>query len=210
MADNDNDGGTGNDGAPAPNQNDNQDNGQREQETPPDSGTRNDGQGDDGDVSSLPAWAQKLIRDTRSEAAGHRTKAKDAETKHQGALDAIAKALGIKDNDQPADPDKLAEQLAAAQTDGNEARIELAVFKAAGKHGANAEKLLDSRAFAEKLKGVDPGDSKKLGELIKKAVEDNPGYRATTAPPASGAPMGGTPPDKKPKTLSAAVAARYK
>jgi hypothetical protein len=181
-------------------------------QNPPGDGGENNGQGGEGegDVSALPGWAQKLIRDTRGEAANHRTKAKESETKHQGTLDAIAKALGLKDDDKPTDPVKLAEELASERAGGQEARVELAVFKAASKHGANAEKLLDSRAFADKLKGVDPGDSKKVGELIKKAVEDNPAYRAVTAPPASGAPMGGSPPGNKPKTIEAAVAARYK
>lgn len=173
----------------------------------PQNGTGGDGEGD---VSSLPAWAQKLIKDTRGEAANHRTKAKESETKHAGTLDAIAKALGLKGDDKPADAEQLAEQLATERTGGQQARTELAVFKAAGKHGADPEKLLDSRAFADRLKGVDPTDTKKIGDLIKKAVEDNPSYKTAAPPPASGAPMGGNPPPGKPKTLAAAVDARYK
>ncbi|GAA2298336.1 hypothetical protein GCM10010402_66180 [Actinomadura luteofluorescens] len=197
------DGGTGTD----PGTGQNGDGGQ----TPPstDPGTGTDG-GGEGDISSLPAWAQKVIRDTRGEAASHRTKAKDAETKHAGALDAIAKALGLKGDDKPTDPAKLAEDLATERAGGQQARTELAVFKAAGKHGADPEKLLDSRKFADQLKDVDPGDTRKIGDLIKKAVEDNPTFKAAAPPATSGAPMGGSPPDKKPKTLAAAVDARYK
>lgn len=161
------------------------------------------------DISSLPEWAQKLIRDTRSEAAGNRTKAKDAESRYASTLDAIAKALGVKD-DKPTDPAKLAEELAAERDQGQQARTELAVFRAASRHGADPDKLLDSRKFTDRLKGVDPSDSTKISELIKKAVEENPSYRAAQAPPASGAPMGGKPPSSKPRSLEAAVAARYR
>ena len=182
-------------------------------QAPPNNDQGSDGGGQDGadgDVSSLPPWAQKLIRDTRGEAANHRTKAKDAETKHAGTLDAIAKALGLKGDDKPTDPAKLAEDLATEREQGQQARTELAVFRAAGKHGADPDKLLDSRAFAAKLAKVDPTDSKKINDLIKAAVEDNPSYKTAAPPPASGAPMGGKPPGKKPSSIEAAVAARYK
>ncbi|TYK47161.1 hypothetical protein [Actinomadura decatromicini] len=184
-------------------------------QTPPDNG-QDQGQGQnggEGDVSSLPAWAQKELRDARADAGKARTnaKAQAADEARQDLAQQIGKALGlIKDGDAAPDPAKLAEQLAASQTDGNEARVELAVFKSAIKQGADPVKLLDSRSFLDKLKGVDPADDKKIGALISKAVEDNTAYRATTPPEASGAPMGGSPPTKKPKTLEAAVAARYK
>lgn len=169
--------------------------------------------GGEGDVSSLPDWAQKAIRDARADAGKARTnaKAQAADQARQDLAQQIGKALGlVKDGDAAPDPAKLAEQLAGAQTEGQQARTELAVFKAAGKHGADPEKLLDSRAFADRLKDVDPTDGKKISDLIKKAVEDNPSYRAAAPPPASGAPMGGNPPGTKPKTLAAAVDARYK
>lgn len=177
---------------------------------PQNGGTGGDGEGD---ISSLPDWAQKAIRDARADAGKARTnaKAQAADQARQDLAQQIGKALGlIKDGDAAPDPAKLAEQLAGAQAEGQQARTELAVFRAAAKHGADPEKLLDSRKFADKLKNVDPSDSKKISDLIKAAVEDNPTYRATQAPPASGAPMGGKPPATKPKTLAAAVDARYK
>lgn len=182
-------------------------------QTPPNDGGDNGQNGGEGDVSSLPDWAQKAIRDARADAGKARTnaKAQAADQARQDLAQQIGKALGlVKDGDAAPDPAKLAEQLAGAQTEGQQARTELAVFRAAAKHGADPEKLLDSRSFADRLKGLDPGDSKRIGDLIKKAVEDNPSYRATTAPPASGAPMGGSPSGNKPKNMADAIAARYK
>lgn len=182
-------------------------------QNPPSDDGADQNSGGEGDISALPDWAQKAIRDARADAGKARTNAKQAaaDQARQDLAQQIGKALGlVKDGDAAPDPAKLAEQLAGAQTEGQQARTELAVFRAAARHGADPEKLLDSRKFADQIKGLDPGDSKKLGELIKKAVEDNPAYRATTAPPASGAPMGGSPPGNKPKTLADAVANRYR
>ncbi|GAA4059793.1 hypothetical protein [Actinomadura miaoliensis] len=174
----------------------------------------NDGQpGADGDISSLPEWAQKAIRDARAEAAKSRTTAKQtaAEQARQDLAQQIGKALGlVKDGDKAPDPAQLAQELAASQDEGRQARVELAVYKAAAKAGADPEALLDSRAFLAQIKDVDPGDAKKISDLIKKAVESNPKVRAVQAPPASGAPMGGQPPTSKPKSLEAAIAARYR
>lgn len=204
------DGGTpGNEGAPGTNPGTGGDGGQN----PPGDGQPQNGTSGDGDIASLPDWAQKAIRDARADAGKARTtaKAQAADQARQDLAQQIGKALGlVKDGEAAPDPAKLAEQLAGAQTEGQQARTELAVFKAAAKHGADPERLLDSRRFADQLKDVDPSDAKKIGELIKKAVEDNPSYRAAAPPTASGAPMGGAPADKKPKTLAAAVDARYK
>lgn len=201
-------GGTGGDGG-NPGSNDGTGTGDG-QGQPQNGGTGGDGEGD---ISSLPDWAQKALRNARADAGKARTnaKAQAADQARQDLAQQIGKALGlVKDGDAAPDPAKLAEQLAGAQTEGQQARTELAVFRAAAKHGADPEKLLDSRKFADQLKDVDPTDGKKISDLIKKAVEDNPSYRAAAPPPASGAPMGGNPLNTKPKTLAAAVDARYK
>lgn len=180
------------------------------------------------DVSQLPDWAQKLIADTRKEAADHRVKLRDAETaanaaktaadeaatKQQAMLDTIAKGLGLKPDDTPPDPKALADQLAAAkaETDARmaekrEADVMLAVYRSAGRHDADADALLDSRAFQQAVKDLDPSSADfadRIGEAITKAVENNPRYKATPATPApkpkpeptvpkSGAPMNGAP-----------------
>lgn len=172
--------------------------------------------GRDGDVGSLPDWAQKLVKDLRSEAASNRTTAKQtaAEEARNEFAQKIGKALGlIKDGEKAPDADQLARDLAAAQKDGQQARVELAVYRAAGKAGADADALLDSRAFLDSLKDVDPTDAKKVGALIKTALDDNPRYRASGQAPA---PRGGTEPTGrpgktgKPATLDAAIAAKMR
>ncbi|WP_052372643.1 hypothetical protein [Amycolatopsis taiwanensis] len=136
------------------------------------------------DVASLPEWAQKQIRDLRTEAAGNRTKAKETEQTHQQTLDAIAKALGLK-QDEPPDPAKLAEELTNERSSRRQALVELAVFKTASKQGADPDALADSRAFMSALDKLDPTAedfAAKLSETIKKAVQDNPKLKTGQAP----------------------------
>ena len=153
-----------------------------------------------GDVASLPDWAQKLIRDARSEAASSRTnaKAQAANEARQTLAQEIGKALGlVKGDDQPADPAQLAKQIGDLSGENRSLRTELAVFKAAAKVGADAGKLTDSRSFLAQLDRLDPaadGFDAKLRELMKKAIEDNPIYAATQAP----APRGGAEPSGRP------------
>lgn len=180
------------------------------------------------DVSQLPDWAQKLLADTRKEAGDHRVKLREAEATAQAAKtavdelqktqqqqrEALAKFLGYSKEDEPPDPKVLAEQLAAAkaETDARmaekrEADVMLAVHRAASKHDADAEALLDSRAFQLAVKDLDPSAADfadRIGEAITKAVENNPRYKLTPAAPPpkpkpeptvpkSGAPMNGAP-----------------
>lgn len=153
---------------------------------------------DNGDwsVETLPAGAQKMIRDLRAEAAANRTKANDTAAQHQASLDAIAKALGLKDADDPA----AAAKTAADERDAERARakalsIENAVLKTASKHGAVPEALTDSRSFMAQLEAIDPAAedfNAKLEEAIKAAVETNPALKSASAVPSrSGGPVGG-------------------
>jgi hypothetical protein len=70
------------------------------------------------DITSLPEWAQKQIRDARAEAAKSRTTAK--QTAAQEARDQvtaqIAKALGIGQEGEPVSAEDLAGQIEDAQT----------------------------------------------------------------------------------------------
>ena len=106
------------------------------------------------DVASLPKWAQDLIAGVRKEAAGHRTKAKDLETASKSQLEAIAKALGLKSDE--ADPAKLQEALGKSHAELRQSRVELRVRAMAGKHGADADALLDSRSFASAWMSASP------------------------------------------------------
>jgi hypothetical protein len=160
----------------------------------------------DGDVASLPSWAQKQIRDLRGESAERRTKARDAdgrakqaEEKHQGTLDAIAKALGLKEEEGPPDPAKLTEQLQAeaaekqtAQVEATAARIELQVFRTAQRLGVDADRLLDSRQFCDAVDKLEAADeavfTAKVESLIEDHLKKHPTLRAAQA---AKAPSGG-------------------
>jgi hypothetical protein len=163
----------------------------------------------EGDISKLPAFAQKIIRELRGEAAGHRTKARDAEgkvseaeAKHQATLDAIAKAVGLKPDDGPPDPAKLASQLQQSQTEiqaareeAASARIELQVYRAAVEAGANAKKLMDSRAFEARIDALDPKDDAEFASLVEAeitaALEKDPTLRANQPQPKPPKPRSG-------------------
>lgn len=131
-----------------------------------------------GKVEDLPEWAQKLIRDTRAEAAASRTSAKAtaAEEAQRAIVDKISEALGLRQGEQVS-PEQLQKQLSEAISKHRSTLVELAVLKAAPKAGANPEALLDSRAFLARVKDLDPsadGFGDQVGEAIKAAVEANP------------------------------------
>lgn len=85
-----------------------------------------------------------------------RWKTRDQEqAKTDAALKLIAEKAGI-DLDGKPDPAKLAEQLTSAQQASRQASVELAVYRAAAAAGANADLLLDSRAFMAKASALDP------------------------------------------------------
>lgn len=151
-------------------------------------------------VEDLPQWAQKLVGDLRKEAAGNRTKGKEAAQKatQQAQADIaqqIGKALGITSDDgdkQTASVDELTAQVAEAQQAKRQSQIDLAIFKSASEHSVNAGALLDSRAFQESVKDLEPdsdGFEDNLGAAIKAAVEKNP--HLGQVPSKSGGEIGG-------------------
>lgn len=161
-----------------------------------------DGQGDpkEGEkVEDLPEWAQRLIRQERSESASQRTARQSAEQAAQEKADertrAILKAAGIETDADEEDPAKMAEAARAererAEADAREARVELAVHRAAPSKNADAGALLDSRSFLEQIKDLDPTDSDAITGAIEKAVQDNPKLAVTQAATRSGADFTG-------------------
>lgn len=175
-------------------------------------------QGDDAadDISSLPSWAQKQIRDLRAENAKDRTNAK--QTAAQEARDALAqdigKALGlVKDDNQTPDPDQLTRQVADAQAAQKQAAIELAIYKTATNHEGDPTALLDSRSFLEKVSNLDPSAEDfqtQIGDAIKQAVTDNPKLKtASQVPGRSGGEIrgnGNTPPaEQTPEALASLI-----
>lgn len=166
-------------------------------------------------IADLPDWAQKLIRDTRAEAAENRTKAKTATTENDKRMQAIAQALGLAE--VAPDPEEVTKQLSAAQAEARERAVELAVWRSAAAHGGDAEALLDSRAFQKALADIDPTDNKAIAAAIAAAVKDNPKLAvtspgqdsSTTASRGGSDPSGRPGQTTRPDTLTAAVEAHY-
>jgi hypothetical protein len=126
-------------------------------------------------VADLPAWAQKIITDTRKEAGDHRVALTAAEQRTQ----AILKAAGLAPEEK--DPAAL---LTAAQTTAAQSARELAVYKAAG-NIANPLALLDSASFLASVSGIDPTDGPAITAAITAAVAANPNLKAARAAGAS-------------------------
>lgn len=179
-------------------------------------------------VEDLPDWAQKLIKDTRKESGDHRVKSKDLESKlseaeqrQQAQMDAIAKALGLKEADKPPSVDDLTEQLTAAQQQAQERdaalrqlTVERAAERAAREHGADVDTLLDSRSFASKLSDLDPTAddfAAAVSDLVKTTVDSNPKYRVAQAAATSSADFSSGPGEqrKRPNSLHAAARNHY-
>lgn len=160
------------------------------------------------DVSALPEWAQKIITDTRSEAAKYRTGQQTAAQQAQAAeqqRNAVLQVLGINPDGTNAPPDatKLAAQLEQQQTVAKSNAVELSVFRVAAPAGADADALLDSRGFLDSLiqfREDDPASPEfrqKLEAHIRAYVEQNPKFKAQNGATTSRAPraeMGGRKP----------------
>ncbi len=138
----------------------------------------------DGKIESLPTAAQKVINDLR--------KADGDERVAKKTLDAIQKALNpdAKAGEKP-DAEALTRSLTEQQAEAKQAKTELAVYKLAGKTGADADALLDSRSFLAKLKEIDPTDAKAITKAITDAVTENPKLKLARAAGASGSDFSG-------------------
>ncbi|WP_457948299.1 hypothetical protein ACTAQI_20305 [Pseudarthrobacter sp. alpha12b] len=158
----------------------------------------------DGKVESLPAGVQKIITDLRKEAGDERVASKTLAA-IQSALNPDAKA-----GEKP-DAAALTQALTEREADAKQAKTELAVFRLAGKQGADADALLDSRNFLAKIADLDPSDTKAITKAITDAVTDNPKLKATQAAAASGGDFTGGSGEKpaKPTTIAGAVAKHY-
>lgn len=146
------------------------------------------------------ARLEKELAAARKEAGAARVNAKE-----QAAKDARAELLRqlSGDAEQPLTPEQLQQQLADARTRGTTAQqaaaaaaIELSVYRTAQRLGANAEALLDSRAFCDQVDAidVDPTDTAAftaaVTERVNAALAANPTLRAMNAG-RSGGDFGG-------------------
>jgi hypothetical protein len=134
-------------------------------------------------------------------------------------LAAVLKALGRnEDGTEATDPEAAATALTSraetAEAAAWRAGVQLAVHRRAGKHGADAEALLDSMRFADSLDDLvdaDPTTAEFLTAIdnkIKAAVAADPKLRATPTGGRVGAVSGGSGggSEGRPKSLREAYA----
>lgn len=141
------------------------------------------------------------VAKARKEAGDSRTtaKAQAAEAARNEMAQAVGKALGLIKDDETADPAKLTEQLSAVSSDARQAKVELAVFRAAQGVNADPSALLDSRSFLAKLADVDPADHLAVAAAVGEAISENPslvkgdGRRLPAPNPAVGSSASGGP-----------------
>lgn len=159
------------------------------------------------DISSLPDWAQKQLKDARSEAAKARTTAKQnaAQEAREAVTAQIAKALGIGQEGEPVSAEDLAGQIEQAQAAAWVSGVELQVYRIAGRLGADAEALLDSNKFRDMLDDLLEDDPRTadfataLEAKVQEALEKNPAkYKAATTGMAGQAPAAPTTPRPDP------------
>ena len=178
------------------------------------------------DITALPEWAQKALRDARNEAAKSRTTAKQtaAEEARQEILAQVAKSLGMGKEGEPVDPAALTAQIEQAQNAAWVSGVELQVHRAAAALGADAEALLDSNTFRDMLDDLVDADprSPEFAEALKakvqEALEKHPKKYATSGQEPA-APTGprpdpsqgarGKPPAARPGSLSEAIGRHY-
>jgi uncharacterized protein (DUF736 family) len=122
-----------------------------------------------------PEVARAEIEKLRKENASARVNAKAtaAEEARAQLTQEFGKILGLVKDDAPVTPEHLTEQLTSAQTAGDPAA------------------LLDSRAFLDKVAGIDPTDSAALAAAISEATTSNPRFKVTQAAPVGGADFTG-------------------
>ncbi|MEU0332223.1 hypothetical protein [Streptomyces sp. NPDC006193] len=173
----------------------------------------------DEDPAAMIARLQKELKAANADAAKARTNAKKqaADEARNAIVQELGKALGLvkDDKETPPDPAALKAQIEQATAAHRETAIELAIYRSAGKHGADPDALTDSRSFLNSIKGLDPsedGFAKKVSEAIKKAVETNPKLKAQGQAPArtAGDFSGGTGGRPKDDSIEAHREARRK
>ena len=128
------------------------------------------------DTSNVSPWDDPIVAKAEIERLRKENGADRVNAKAQAATDArqqILKDLGLIEGDEVADPAKIAAQLAASGADARQARVELAIYRAAGTI-ADPGALLDSTSFLASLKDIDPSDSAAITAAITAAVESNP------------------------------------
>lgn len=140
-----------------------------------------------------PEAAKAEIEKLRRENASARVNAKQqaADEAKQNYAKEIGKILGLVKDDEAPDADALTQQLTGAQAAAKNAALELAIYKTAATAKADPAALLDSRAFLDKVAGIDPTDTAALAAAISEATTTNPRFKATQAAAVGGADFTG-------------------
>jgi hypothetical protein len=201
------------------------------------SGNAGDGAGDTGgqggkvddapkdDANADPAAElarlRKELTDARAEAGKARTtaKANAANEARQSLAQEIGKALGLVQDDKPADPAELTRtitektgRIGELETTVRTQAAQLAIIDQAEKHGGSHKALRDSVSFMKSVEGLDPNDkdfTTKLDDAIKAAVESNAQLRTGQVPRRGGGDFAGGPGTSgRPTSLQDAVSAR--
>ena len=168
------------------------------------------------DFDQLDPKTQAYIKSLRTENQTQREtltgQLTAAQQEAQKQLDAAAIALGLKKpEDQPVDASKLQAQIAEATEKQTQVQRENVVLRRAGTLGVNADLLLDSRAFTDKLAGVNPGDTAAIEAAVTEFVANHGDrYKAAQIGGGSGtqgAGGGGDPTPKASGSLMEAVQA---
>lgn len=108
--------------------------------------------------------------------------AKAAKAAKADLVQSIGKALGLVVEDKPLDPAELTAQVTAEKAAAQQARVELAIFRAAPTAGGDPAALLDSSSFLRSLEGIDPADQAAVQAAIATAVTNNPRLGVATSP----------------------------
>ncbi|MBB0990011.1 hypothetical protein G6009_00710 [Dietzia sp. SLG510A3-30A2] len=161
--------------------------------------------------SDSPAGEQKMfpenhVKDLRNEAAKYRTERNELaqrmeafESEQKAMVQNLAKALGLADAEAEKSPDDIIAEIAAERDKFAEERDtyqqRLAEFRrteairqAAKTADADADILLDSRTFTDKVQALDTDDDNYpalVADLVADAVNTNPRYKATPAVPTT-------------------------
>lgn len=114
----------------------------------------------------------------------------DLTAAQQSQLDAIAKALGLKQDDTAPDPAKLAEQVTAEQQRARDAQVQLAVYR--NSKGVDVDALLDSKSFTDTLTDVDPTNAEAVAAAVKSFVDAHPRFKVDSTPTPGQAGIGVT------------------
>lgn len=183
-----------------------------------------DGKPETQDVSSLPDWAQKLLKDARADAAKARTGAKQtaAEEARTALLADISKAIGL-DPDGEQTPEALAaeiadrdERIAELEANQTEQTFQNYIRDAAKDLSLDASMLAGWQSFREEVEAelddeFDDAALKAAVEKVAKTYVGKPQFANGTTPPRSGTPMPGAPQQQphRAKSLTEAIKRAY-